>query len=224
MTKDKSRRPKRSAPGLFDVGPETIRQKEIRREMDRPIFLWWLGFKAANETDRALLAKAKRVYERVLFGRSDGESRAVSEFLWQWQTAKLYQYESTQLEPTAQMPMEMASELLFLLAPLVDALNSSDAKFFEALAKAMRCTRSEREKLKKRLIEIDELIHPTGRILSWQEIWKTYCPEHKDTPQNFQKLLKECGIQFGPAGEFRRKKLERVQKHKKNTRSERCIA
>jgi hypothetical protein len=215
MTKDKSRRPKRSAPGLFDGAPETIRQKEISREIGQPMFLWWLESIAKNERARANLAKAKRVYERVLFGRSDGESRAASEFLWRWQNAKLYQGESTQLEPTAEMPMR-----LVFLAPLVNALNSFDAEFFEALAKAMRRARSEREKLKKRLIEIDGLVHPIGRILSWREIWNTHCPEHNDTPQNFQKLLNECGIEFEKVGEFRRKKLKRVRNRKTNTRSE----
>jgi hypothetical protein len=176
---------------------------------------WKLDFKANND---AGVAKARQVYERLLFGRSDGEI-AAAEFLWEWQNMKPY-YDSSQLGPPIQLPLRW-----FLLAPLMDALDSSDVVWFEALIKAMRRgARSEREKLKKCLIEIDDLIRPVGRILSWREIWNTYCPEHKDTPQNFQKLLKECGIQFGPAGEFDRKKGERVRKRKKNTRSQRCTA
>jgi hypothetical protein len=176
---------------------------------------WKLDFKGNND---AGVAKAAQVYKRLLFGRSDGESRAAAEFLWEWQNMKPY-YDSSQPGPPIQLPLRWV-----LLAPLMDALDSCDAEFFEALARAMRRgPRSEREKVKKRLIEKGELIRPTDRIQSWREIWNKYCPEHKDTAQNFQKLLKECGIQFGPAGEFDRKKAERVRKPKKNTRSERCV-
>jgi hypothetical protein len=199
--------------------PETIRQGENSREIDKQAIARWLDFKANNDMDREGIAKAAQVYAQVLFGRSKGESRAAAEFLWEWQNMKLY-FEAVEPEPTVQMPARFV-----FLAPLVEALNSGNPELFEGLAKAMRRgARSERDRLKKHLIEIDALIRPVGRILSWRDIWNTYCPEHKDTPQNFQKLLKECGIQFEKAGEFRRKKLERVKKRKKNTRSERCVA
>jgi hypothetical protein len=205
--KNKSTLTARSVPGLFSGPPVTDRQKEISHEIGRPIFLWWLEYVATNEMERAKIAEARRAYEKVLFGRPN-KNRLASEFLWRWQNAKMYQGESTQPESTAKMPMR-----LVFLAPLLNALNALDAEFFERLAKAMRRALSEREKVKKRLIEIDELVHPTGQVPTWREIWQKHCPDHIDTPSNFQKLLKECGIQFEKVGEFRRKEpLKRVRK------------
>jgi hypothetical protein len=192
--------------------PLTSAEKEILCEAGRPIFLDFLESIARNEMERASIVKAKQTYEKMLFGRSE-KTRTAFEFLRRWQNAKKYYAENPGRALSLIAPMWMV-----YLTPLLNALNALDSEFFERLAKAMRRSHSYREKLKKRLIETDELIHPIGRVQTWKEIGKKYCPRELDDPPNLQKLFKECGIRFEKVGEFRRKRLERVWNRKKNTR------
>ena len=139
--------------------PLTKRQKEILHESGRPIFLDFLKSIARSEDESADIEKAKKVYEKMVFGgRPSEKKRAASEFLRRWDNAKLYDRESLIPEAISLIaPMR-----IIYLAPLLDALNARDAEFVEALAGAMKMSQSERDKVRKRLIEVDELVHPTG--------------------------------------------------------------
>jgi hypothetical protein len=198
-------------------GPLTKRQKEILNESGRLIFLEFLKSVAKSEAEFASLDKAAKAYEKLLFGRRLPEKkRAAAEFLRLWRNAKFYDDESARTTNAISLiaPMRMVH-----LTPLLNALDAHDAEFFEGLAEAMKRAQSERDKVRKRLIEMDELVHPTGPKPTWKEIRRKHCPEHKDSPQNFQKLLRDCGIPFESVGEFRGRK--RVRKRKKNTHSSR---
>jgi hypothetical protein len=197
----------------------TKRQKEILRESGRPIFLDFLKSIAKSEDESADIEKAKKVYEKMVFGGGPSEKkRAASEFLRRWDNARLYDKESLIPEAISLIgPMRM-----IYLTPLLNALNAHDPEFVEALAGAMKMSHSERDKVRKRLIEVDELVHPTGPRPTWRAIWRKHCPDHKDSPQNFQKLLRECGIPFEGVGEFRGNGRKRVRKRKKNTHRARC--
>jgi hypothetical protein len=200
------------------AAPLTKRQKEILHESGRLIFLDSLKSIAKSEDESADIEKAKKVYEKLVFGRGgpSEKKRAASEFLRRWDNARLYDDESLKSEAIS-LPMRM-----IYLTPLLNALDAHDAEFVEALTEDMKMSQSERDKVRKRLIEVDELVHPTGPIPTWRAIWRKHCPDHEDSPQNFQKLLRECGIPFESVGEFRGNGRKRVRRRKKNTHRARC--
>jgi hypothetical protein len=190
----------------------TKRQKELNWQSGGvEIFLGFLKSIARSEVESANIEKAKKMYEKVVFGRCLSEKkRAAAEFLRLWDNAKLYDRESATVK---RISMRVPSRIVHL-TPLVNALNAHDVEFVEGLAQAMKRSQSERDKVRKRLIEI----YPTGPRLTWREIWQKHVPGHKDSPQNFQKLLNECGFPFEGVGVFRGGNgLKCVQVRKKNT-------
>jgi hypothetical protein len=194
------------------------RQKKILREIGRPVVLDMLQFCAKNEIERANIEKAKLAYEKAVFGKFRSQKRrTASEFLWRWRSAEMYDRES---RPAELMSLIMPDRK-GLLAVYLGALNAGDAEFLEGVAEAMRRSRSERANVRKRLIEIDHLVHPTGPIPHWKDIWQKHCPDHKDSPQNFQHLLDGCGIRYDK-GVWRGNKTKCVQKPQKNTHSRVC--
>ena len=65
--------------------PLTKRQKEILHESGRPIFLDFLKSIARSEDESADIEKAKKVYQKMVFGgRPSEKKRAASEFLRRW--------------------------------------------------------------------------------------------------------------------------------------------
>lgn len=193
----------------------TERQKQIVHELLMPTFLEFCESIASTEADREKIKKNKETWERAVFGKLTNKKaqRAGAEFLRGLQLAELYHKEnpgrgSQALPVIAQIRTVHGS-------PLFEALIENNTEFVQGILEQMRRSQSERQELKRRLIEIDELRHPTGPLPTWKEIWQKYCPDHIDSAQDFQKLLRECGIPFAPVGEFDRK---RVQNRKKNTR------
>jgi hypothetical protein len=188
-------RPKLKTPAL------TEQQLEIVHELLMPIFLEFCESIACTEADHEI-KKMKQQYEKAVFGkfRNNKGKRAGAGFLRGLQLAELYHRENP-----SQGSQAIALIRTVYGSPLFGALIGNDTEFVQGILEQMGHSLSERQKLKKRLIEIDELRHPTGPELTWKEIWRKYCPKHIDTPENFQKLLKECGIPFGKAGEWRGK-------------------
>ncbi len=195
------------------------RQKEILRESgtSRPMVLDILQFRAKNEVERANIEKARLAYEKAVFGKFRSQKRrAASEFLWRWRSAEMYDRES----PPAELMSLIMPDRKGLIALYLGALNAGDAEFLEGVAEAMRLLRSERANVRKRLIEIDELVRPTGPTPHRKEIWQKHCPDHKDSPQNFQHLLDGCGIPYR-VGVWRGGR-NCVRQRKKNTHSRVC--
>jgi hypothetical protein len=173
-------------------------------------------FESIGNTDaaRERIAKTKATYFKLRLGklsRSEKE-RGAFEFFAEWQEAERYDAESIRALSLVG-PMRIA-----YLTQVFHALSSRDAEFFAALTRAIqraeRFKKHDRARIKRRLIETDELVRPADPISHWKEILEKHVPDWKDTPQNFQHLLDECGIPF-ERGEFRRK---RVEKREKNTR------
>ncbi len=167
--------------------------------------------------ERANIEKARLAYEKAVFGKFRSQKRrAASEFLWRWRSAEMYDRES----PPAELMSLIMPDRKGLIALYLGALNAGDAEFLEGVAEAMRLLRSERANVRKRLIEIDELVRPTGPTPHWKEIWQKHCPDHKDSPQNFQHLLDGCGIPYR-VGVWRGGR-NCVRQRKKNTHSRVC--
>ena len=57
-------------------------------------------------------------------------------------------------------------------------------------------SKHERVRIKKRLLEANEFVHPTCSILTWLEILHKFAPDWKDSHENFRALLDECGIRY----------------------------
>jgi hypothetical protein len=198
--------------------PLKARQEDIVRQLLMPRFLESSESIACTEANREKNKKNKEQYEKAVYGKIRNEKEARqrdgAEFLRGLQLAEFYHRENP----------SRGNEVLPLIAlirtvygsSLFEALIGNNAEFVQGILEQMGHWLSERRQLKKRLIEIDEIRHPTGaEPTTWKDIWQKYCPDHIDRPQNFQKLLRECGIPFPPVGEFDRK---RVQNRRKNTR------
>lgn len=193
----------------------TEAQKKIVRELLMPMHLEFCEAIARTEADREKIRKNKEEYEKAVFGKSlkNKRQRAGAEFLRGLQLAELYHRENSSRGSQA-LPVIALIRTVYG-SPLFEGLVGNDTEFVQGILKQMGHSQSERQKLKKRLIEIDELRHPAEAAPTWKDIWQKHCPDHIDTPQNFQHLLDECGIPYSPVGEFDRK---RVQNRIKNTR------
>ena len=187
----------------------TERQKQIVHELLMPSFLELCESIASTEADREKIKKNKETWERAFFGKLTNKKaqRAGAEFLRSLQLAELYHRENPSRGSQA-LPV-IAHVRTVYGSPLFEALIEHNTEFVQGILEQMRRAQSERQKLKKRLVEIDELRHPTGPLPTWKEIRQKYSPHYMDTPQNFQTLLGECGIAFAPTGEFRRKRLKK---------------
>jgi hypothetical protein len=126
----------KSAAELFSGGPETKRQKEIHREIEMEIDLMRRELMAKNEVERAQIAILRKGYEKIIFGKlaKSDKGRAAVGFLRRWRCAALYQRESPQPEERF---WPVPGRFVFL-GPLVEALDSVDTEFFDALAKAIK--------------------------------------------------------------------------------------
>src|SRR5262249_33296945 len=188
-------------------------------ELLMPMFLEFCESIANAEADSEKIKKNKEQYEKVVFGklRNDQEkaNRAGAAFLRSLQLAESYHREN----PVALANRTEAASVVDRIrtvfgTPLFQALIENNTEFMRGILEQMRHSLSKRQQIKKRLIETDELRHPTGRVLTWKEIWQKYCPDYIDTSENFQHLLRDCGIPFEPAGVFRR---QHVRKPERNT-------
>jgi hypothetical protein len=194
----------------------TERQKQIVRELLMPMVLEFRESIACTEADREKIKKQKEQHERLVLTKLKNErEKAGAEFLRCLQLAELYHRENPALSRKPRRALSVIARIRTVYGtPLFQALIANDTDFVNGISQQMGHSLSERQKLKKRLIEVDELRHPTGPVPTYSQIWQNYCPGHIDTPENFQHLLKECVIPFAPVGLFRGK---HVRKHEKNT-------
>jgi hypothetical protein len=159
------------------------------------------------------MARWKQDYDKALFGKLRGseKKRAALEFLRCWYNAEIHDLESADVERvTITVPLRIV-----YLAPLLVALNGRDGKFFKGVAEAMKILES--YSMRKRVLELKFELASRPSLLTWKEINQKYFPGYKGSPQNFQKYLREGGIDFKPVGVWRVGK-ERVQIPRKNIR------
>jgi hypothetical protein len=172
-------------------------QKRILKEYGTRFRLQLCKMIAEDEQERRRIEKAESAYDSVRFPgrRKSAEKRAAYEFLVLWQEGEVFDRAYPHKALCWIAPLRVGA-----LEPLLNALSERDAEFFQGLASAMRSanrfSKHERVRIKKRLLETDELVHPTGPILSWLEILRKHAPDWKDSHENFRALLDECGIRY----------------------------
>jgi hypothetical protein len=210
-------RPVRFSRSKLKGPPLTERQEKIVRELLAPMFLEFCESIACTEADREKIKKNKEQYEKAVFGKLRNEkgkaNRAGAEFLRGLKLAELYHRENPNPALSVIATIRMA-----YATPLFQALIGNNTEFVQGILKQMRRSLSERRSIKKRLIETDELRHPTGPTLTWKQILEKYASDYKDSNENFRHLLEECGIPFELVGTHRdNNNRKAVKKRSKNT-------
>jgi hypothetical protein len=163
---------------------------------------------------KAEMARWKQDYDKALFEKLRGseKKRAALEFLRCWYNAEIHDRESGADVETMTITVPLR---IIHLARLLAALNGRDGKFFKGVAEAMKIL--ENSSMRKRVLELKFELASRPSLLTWKEINQKYFPGYKGSPQNFQKYLREGGIDFKPVGVWRVGK-KRVQTPRKNTR------
>jgi hypothetical protein len=108
----------------------TERQKEIVFEIAAKDLLGFFGAHSCG-ADKARMAKAKANHAKAYYGklRHSEEGRRAFDFLRAWQNAAIFARESGRTVDQRKQ--------IDLLAPLLDALNKFDPRFFKNLAQAI---------------------------------------------------------------------------------------
>jgi hypothetical protein len=116
-----------------------------------------------------------------------------------------------------------------LPAPLADLgffLSLGVSEVFRMVADYMDELKSDRRLAitTQRLEEYDfHLAASRQQPLTWREIQQKYWPDYKGSPQNFQKFLRERGIQFRAVGKWRGESRKCVRQREKNTHPRVCV-
>jgi len=148
--------------------------------------------------------KQRQQYEKSAYGiasSTTSKGRDAAVFLEKYeQFLRAYIFDPLVLRPRF---LKVLAPIFKALDPIVQALNTYDDAFLEALVTAVRfrkrceskSSRSQAARARKLLIEV-ALLQGPKESMTWREAQQKFWPEYRGDPRNFRKLLDECGFVY----------------------------